>query len=545
MSAILSADDLNDFISPGVACIKPPAENVNLDTNNENGEVDIQIDNEGNPIEISRLDGTATSLSAAQISLADCLACSGCITSAEEILVAQHSHNELIKALKEKVQNKTDKVFVASISHQSRASLATAYNLTVEEVDRLLVNLFINQMGFSYIVGTSLGRKLSLIYESQNIINKKEEKFEGPTLSSICPGWVLYAEKTHPYVLPRISDVKSPQQITGCLLKTLTARDLNTTRDNIYHLSIMPCFDKKLESARPEKGEPESAPNDVDCVLTAKELITLLDEHSDDFSLFPPQVESILSASSVSTTELYTKCAPNNWPFVDLSWSNDNGSSSGGYAYHYIKLAQEHLILKDPSTYQPENFTLKTILGRNSDIYELRLIYKDVTVASAAIVNGFRNIQNLVRKLKPSTKQTSTVKANPLASRRRARLASKTDGTASSNNATQDTADASKCDYVEIMACPNGCITGGGQINPPADVPEKEWLAKASENYTNIPSYDLLSAGSNGNMLSELIEWCQEFCKEFDLNQNRLLKTWFHEVEQSTDPNAILLGAKW
>ena len=152
MSAILSADDLNDFISPGVACIKPPAENVNRDTNNENGEVDIQIDNEGNPIEISRLDGTATSLSAAQISLADCLACSGCITSAEEILVAQHSHNELIKALKEKVQNKTDKVFVASISHQSRASLATAYNLTVEEVDRLLINLFINQMGFSYIV---------------------------------------------------------------------------------------------------------------------------------------------------------------------------------------------------------------------------------------------------------------------------------------------------------------------------------------------------------------------------------------------------------
>ena len=95
------------------------------------------------------------------------------------------------------------------------------------------------------------------------------------------------------------------------------------------------------------------------------------------------------------------------------------------------------------------------------------------------------------------------------------------------------------------MACPNGCINGGGQINPPADVPEKEWLTKASENYTNIPSYDLLSAGSNGNMLSELIEWCQEFCKEFDLNQNRLLKTWFHEVEQSTDPNAILLGAKW
>lgn len=544
MSAILSADDLNDFISPGVACIKPPAENTSKDPNNENGEVDIQIDNEGNPMEVSRLDGTATNLSPAQISLADCLACSGCITSAEEILVAQHSHNELLKALKEKKTNKTDKKFVASISHQSRASLATAYNLSVEEVDRLLINLFINQLGFSYIVGTSLGRKLSLIYEAQNIITKKEANVEGPTLSSICPGWVLYAEKTHPYVLPKISNTKSPQQITGCLLKTLAARDLGVSRENIYHLSIMPCFDKKLESARPEQGESKTESNDVDCVLTAKELVTLLDEHSDEFTLFPPNVESILSASTVSITELYTKCAPINWPFVEISWSNDSGSTSGGYAYHYIRLTQAHLTIKNPSVYHSENFTTKTVSGRNSDIYELRLLYNGEAVASAAVVNGFRNIQNLVRKLKPSTKKSS-IKVNPLAGRRRARMASKLESPSPMGDANaQDAADASKCDYVEIMACPNGCINGGGQINPPADASEKDWLAKAAENYMNILPYDLLSNDSN-DLISKLIDWCESFCKEFKIDQNRLLKTWFHEVEQSTDPNAILLGAKW
>ena len=74
MSAILSADDLNDFISPGVACIKPVQDVPASHESNESGEVEIQIDSEGNPLEISKIDGKQTSLTPAQISLADCLA---------------------------------------------------------------------------------------------------------------------------------------------------------------------------------------------------------------------------------------------------------------------------------------------------------------------------------------------------------------------------------------------------------------------------------------------------------------------------------------
>ena len=67
----------------------------------------------------------------------------------------------------------------------------------MDDIDKLLINLFIHQMGFTYVVGTSLGRKLSLINEAQSLITKKENKElnNGPVLSSICPGWVLYAEK--------------------------------------------------------------------------------------------------------------------------------------------------------------------------------------------------------------------------------------------------------------------------------------------------------------------------------------------------------------
>ncbi|CUM67105.1 uncharacterized protein PRCAT00004794001 [Priceomyces carsonii] len=530
MSAILSADDLNDFISPGVACIKPINEEKKLTERTSIGEVEIQIDENGKPLEISKIDGKQANLSPAQISLSDCLACSGCITSAEEVLVAQHSHNELVKVLQEKESGTCDKIFVASISHQSRSSLATAYNLSVEEIDRLLLNLLINQFGFSYVVGTAVGRKLSLLYEAQGIIEKKEANYEGPTLSSICPGWVLYAEKTHPHVLNRVSNIKSPQQITGCLLKSLAAQEQGVKRSEIYHLSIMPCFDKKLESARPEQEDPETA--DVDCVLTAKELVTLLEQHQDRYLLFPSNFQSILN-SSESISNLYRKASVPNWPFSELSWTNDSGSASGGYGFNYLIMTKIHLTLKYPDIYQEANFSLNTVAGRNTDVYEIRLMHDGKTVASSAVVNGFRNIQNLVRKLKPSN--STVVKSNPLASRRRARMGA--------SLSSQELADPSKCDYVEIMACPNGCINGGGQISPASGVNNKDWINKALENYATIPITDLSLSGNLS--ISSIMSWCQNFCRDFDISESRLLKTWFHELEPSNDPNAVLLGAKW
>ena len=42
-----------------------------------------------------------TKLKKAEITLNDCLACSGCVTSAESVLVAMQSHEEVYKVIKE------------------------------------------------------------------------------------------------------------------------------------------------------------------------------------------------------------------------------------------------------------------------------------------------------------------------------------------------------------------------------------------------------------------------------------------------------------
>lgn len=541
MSAILSADDLNDFISPGAACIKP------VEVPESTGEVEIQIDENGKPLQISKIDGKISSLAPAQISLSDCLACSGCITSAEEVLVAQHSHDQFLKALKEGT-----KKFVVSISHQSRVSLANAFGYKVEAMDRLLISFFKDQLGVKFVVGTALGRKLSLLEESSRMIKKKlgndanPQLSNKPTLSSICPGWVLYAEKTHPHVLQYMSPVKSPQQITGYLLKNLAAQELKCLRSEIYHLAIMPCFDKKLESARPEvDGTPEDDP-DVNCVLTAKEFVQLLDQS--DYDLFSKTEDGAPKVStSSSISDLYTSVAPQGWPCQALSWSNDSGSESGGYGYNYIHTFKEVLLKRDVSL-KPDELSIITVEGKNSDIYELRLMKGDEKLASAAVVNGFRNIQNLVRKLKPSP--GGSTKGNPLAAKRRARIRNSAKGDVAKIDTekndtcsfSEEAADASKADYVEVMACPNGCINGGGQISRPQGTPEKDWLAQAKDMYWQIGVSDVF----HGDSLAEtLTHWASNFTAKSHTTHSRLYDTHFNKVEKPTDPASIMLGSKW
>lgn len=99
-------------------------------------------------------------------------------------------------------------------------------------------------------------------------------------LSAVCPGFLIYTEKTKPQLAPMLLNVKSPQQITGSLVKN-TLHDLGVARDSFYHLALMPCFDKKLEASR-----PESLDDGIDCVITPREVVTMLQELGLDYRAF-------------------------------------------------------------------------------------------------------------------------------------------------------------------------------------------------------------------------------------------------------------------
>lgn len=85
----------------------------------------------------------------------------------------------------------------------------------------------------------------------------------------IFPGWICYAEKVNgSFILPYISTAKSPQQVMGTLVKHYLGRIFSRTPDLIYHVTVMPCYDKKLEASRSDFYDEVYKTRDVDCVIT-------------------------------------------------------------------------------------------------------------------------------------------------------------------------------------------------------------------------------------------------------------------------------------
>lgn len=171
---------------------------------------------------------------------------------------------------------------VFTVSQQPILSLAKRYKLDVEECVARLSGYF-KKLGADFVVDTRIADELSLIESRDEFVQRFYAEKNGestknfPMLSSSCPGWVCYAEKTHgSFILPYISTARSPQQIMGVLVKGFLADKMNVTRDKIYHVTVMPCFDKKLEASRDDFFDEVTNSKDVDCVITTSITINQL-----------------------------------------------------------------------------------------------------------------------------------------------------------------------------------------------------------------------------------------------------------------------------
>lgn len=429
MSFLLSEKDLNDYISPGLACTRPPKASTQPETSNEK---DFEVSKEPNQQE------------KVVISLQDCLACSGCITSSEEVLLSRQNHTVFLNSW----HKLGEKQLVVSVPPQTRISLAHYFNLSVNESDQCFVGLLRQYFGARYVVGTQLGRSIAIQKTNEAILQRKIKNPDVTVaLSSVCPGFVLYVEKTKPELFPFLVNVKSPQQITGSLLRE--------TITNMYHLAIMPCFDKKLEASR------KDCEGDVDCVITPREFVVMLEELGIDYKSYN---NSKVSLESVT---------PPNW-HLNLHWTSSAGSSSGGYAYQYIlALEKQH----------PES-TILTLPGKNSDIVEYRLVDpNNITIGSASEIFGFRNIQNMVRRLVKG----SMTKRNPKLIRKPATVYSHP-------VSTGIVADPYHSDFIEVMACPGGCINGGGLLSGDHhSTRRKQLIIDMNSTYRELPELTIPS----------------------------------------------------
>ncbi|KAL6562335.1 Cytosolic Fe-S cluster assembly factor nar1 [Orobanche gracilis] len=405
-SATLRIGDLNDYIAPSQGCV-------------------IKTENAGK----ARTAPKAMQTEPVKISLKDCLACSGCITSAETVMLEKQSLDEFILNL-----NK-GKAVIVSFSPQSRASLAIHFGISTLQVFRKLTTL-LKSLGVKAIFDTSSSRDLTLVescdeflarYKQRNSADDDKSISSLPMISSACPGWICYAEKTlGSYIIPYISSVKSPQQTIGAAIKNHLWKELHIRPEDIYHVTVMPCYDKKLEAARDDfvfqVDSDSECVTEVDSVLTTGEILDLIQMKSVDFTTLEESPVDILLSNVDEVGRLYGV-----------------RGSSGGYADTIFRYAAKMLFEKEIEG--PLEF--KAI--RNADFREVTLEVDGKIVLRFAVCYGFRNLRYIVTKIK-----------------------------------------SGKCEYhyLEIMACPSGCLNGGGQIKPKPGQSAKDLIQLLETSYS-------------------------------------------------------------
>ncbi|KAM7038854.1 cytosolic iron-sulfur assembly component 3 [Acridotheres tristis] len=470
-SGVLQLTDLDDFIAPSQECIKP----VKVDKKPGKSAAKIRIEADGSYFQVNQ-DGEAQKLEKAKINLNDCLACSGCITSAESVLVRQQSHQEFcnVLALNKAAGPQEQRLLVVSVSPQSRASLAAASRLGLLDTAQRLSS-FLRNLGVHYVFDTTFSRNFSLLESQQEFVRRfhrqADDKKALPMLASACPGWICYAEKTHgSFIIPHISTTKSPQQVMGSLVKGYFAEQKHLPPDRIYHVTVMPCYDKKLEASRPDFFNQEYQTRDVDCVITTGEVLKLLEQEGVSLSdVDPAPLDTLLGGAA---GEL----------------STHPGGGSGGYLEHIFKRSARELfgIHVDSIHYKPL---------RNKDLQEVTLERDGEVLLHFALAYGFRNIQNLVQKLKRG-----------------------------------------KCPYhyVEVMACPSGCLNGGGQIKLEGQS-SKEELQQVERLYESLRA----EIPEENQAVRELYQhWLGGWGSE---RAQAVLHTQYHAVERTNSA----LSIKW
>ncbi|KAF2361161.1 Iron hydrogenase large subunit C-terminal [Trinorchestia longiramus] len=325
---------------------------------------------------------------------------------------------------------------------------------------------YFRELGAVATWDTNLARSVVLL----EVAKEFADKFSGdpaslPLICSACPGWICYAEKTQTQeVLDHISVVRSPQQVMGALVKGLWASAVGKDPLKVFHVTIMPCFDKKLEASRTQFADELTQTKDVDCVITAMEVDQMMSEESRELrTVSPVALSELLSSGELTSHE---------------------GSSAGGYADFVLRYMAS-------SVYNSELTDLHWKTLRNADLQEASLTVGGEEVVKVCRAYGFRNLQNIVQKVKRGK---------------------------------------SAYHYVEVMACPGGCLNGGAQLRPDSGQSSKELLGVLQEHYSTLP---VVPPMQDVGALTAL--------KQLKLTQPKFTHTDYKIVEK----NVTALGIKW
>lgn len=287
--------------------------------------------------------------------------------------------------------NDKDKFVIVQTAPAVRAALGEEFGLEIGKAVTGKMAAALRSLGFNKVLDTDFAADLTIMEEATELMGRITNGGKLPLLTSCCPGWINFIEGEFPDLLENPSSCKSPQQMFGAIAKTYYAEKMNVDPKNIVLISIMPCLAKKFEAARPEMN------NDVDIVLSTRELTKMIKEAGIDFSnLENEDFDSILGESTGAA----------------VIFGVTGGVMEAALRTSYEWITNENL----------DNVEFNAVRGLDG-IKETSVKIKDIEI-KAAIVNGLGNARKLLNDIREGK---------------------------------------SNYQVIEIMACPGGCINGGGQ----------------------------------------------------------------------------------
>ena len=295
----------------------------------------------------------------------------------------------------EAIHNPNKRV-VVQIAPAVRVAIGEGYGYNPGEntIGKLIASL--RMLGVDAIFDTSVGADLTIMEESQELVeslDEKERKY--PLFTSCCPGWIRYVETQYPHVMPYVSTAKSPMQMFGAVIKEYYKEQDEKEGKETVSVAIMPCTAKKFEASREEfvrNGVP-----DVDYVLTSEEVIGMFKEIGIRFDRLEPEA-------------------------YDMPFSIYSGA---GVIFGATVGVTEAAVRRGGADKSPKALKEIEFIGVRGmeGVKECELNLGERTIR-IGIVSGLGNADRLLQKIECGEEHF---------------------------------------DFVEVMACPGGCVAGAGQ----------------------------------------------------------------------------------
>jgi len=180
-----------------------------------------------------------------------------------------------------------EKHVVVQIAPAVRVSLGEEFGGKRGGIVTKKIPAALRRLGFDKVFDTDFSADLTIMEEGSEFLERLQNGGKLPLITSCSPGWIKFCEHNYPELLDNLSTCKSPQQMFGAVLKTYYAEKMGIDPAKIFSVSIMPCTAKKYECQRPEMFS--SGYQDVDVVLTTRELARMLKEAGIDLNKLPDE----------------------------------------------------------------------------------------------------------------------------------------------------------------------------------------------------------------------------------------------------------------